>query len=169
MPFVCKADGAIQCQAEPKALTLEEARAILVSLIGEDNVIGDGHTHSQIVIQLCGHVSGVYHHFKITDQGEFILERGIMGRQGFRACPGDEAENQACLAENDDGETNLGKILQECDLTSAASMPVLIRELIGRPVRVYNYGDPITKDLVEGRVNIERDKTGSNIRRIWFG
>ena len=169
MPFVSKEDGGIQCQPEIKPQTLDEAREELVSLIGEDNVIGEGHSHQRIVIQLCGHISGLYHHFEITEQGKYILECGTFGPQGFLACAGDEGARVSRHEDNDAAETNLGQVLQECNLTSAGSTPVLIRELIGRRVRVYNYGDPITKDLRPGRVNIEREKDGVFIQRVWFG
>lgn len=169
MPFVCKEDGGIQCHPEIKPQTLEEARDLLVSLIGKSNVIGNGHSHQRNVIALCGHVTGGYHHFEITEQGKYILERGTLGPQGFLACEGDKDETASERASDNAEEINLGQVLQECELTSAGSTPVLIRELIGRRVRDYNYGDPITKDLRPDRVNIERDKAGVFIRRIWFG
>ena len=170
MPFVCKDNGGIQCQDTP-TLSLEDARAFLVSLIGAENVIGKGHTHSRIVIQLCGHSTGVYHHFEITPFGEFILQHGFVGPMGFLPCPGDaDAGEQAQnFADDDDNSPTLGKILAEGQYTSCASIPVLVRDLIGRPVRVYKKGDPITKDFVKDRVNIVLDKSGQIIVDIWYG
>lgn len=49
-----------------------------------------------------------------------------------------------------------------------AEMPVLIRELIGRLVRLIEQGDPRTSDYVPSRVDIETREDGK-IFRISFG
>ena len=51
---------------------------------------------------------------------------------------------------------------------SACTVPVLIRELLGRPCRCYRQGDVLTDDWIPDRVNIEHDEEG-RISDIWFG
>ena len=47
--------------------------------------------------------------------------------------------------------------------------PLLEWILVGRPLRVYHTGDPLTLDLQVDRVNIELSKTTDQIVRVWFG
>ena len=41
--------------------------------------------------------------------------------------------------------------------------------LVGKEVRVYVEGSPLTQDFVIGRVNIELDEETANIKGVWFG
>jgi hypothetical protein len=41
--------------------------------------------------------------------------------------------------------------------------------LLGKPVRVYHTGDPLTKDLRPDRVNLELNKQTERIIRVWWG
>ena len=166
MPYVCKPNGEIQCQGN-KPLSLEQATVLLIKLIGKENLVGEGHSHSLIVPKMCGLPGGIFHHFEITEEGEYLLSNGIMGRVGFRPCPGDaETETAAFEALLDVKNLNIGSLVQLGGYTSATTNPVLIRELIGRGSRIYQSGDLLTKDYIENRVNIEL--SGSVIMSIWL-
>ena len=51
---------------------------------------------------------------------------------------------------------------------SASTVPVLVRELLGRPCRCYREGDALARDYVPERVNIEHDDEG-RINDVWYG
>ena len=164
MPYVCREDGAIQCEGNTGA-SLAETRSLLEALIAGNNV-KSGETRSRIVPSACGFPSGVYHRFEITEEGYKILFFGFAGPQGFYPCS-DQAMDELGVQTMEKG--GLADMFREGTFTSAGYTPVLVRELIGRPVRVYNPGDALTKDLRPERVNIEVSKSGNTILKIWFG
>lgn len=47
--------------------------------------------------------------------------------------------------------------------------PMSYTQLIGKTVRVYHTGDPLTRDLRPDRFDIELDPTTERIVRVWFG
>ena len=53
--------------------------------------------------------------------------------------------------------------------SAAFGTPVLVRELVGHPLRVYEDGQPITKDYRPERVNIVLTPGTDVIMDIWFG
>ncbi|HEY9404302.1 MAG TPA: I78 family peptidase inhibitor [Pyrinomonadaceae bacterium] len=152
--WVCKFDGTIQCDEDSKEITLEEMRKQLATLIGENNIL-NMEKRSQIMVQLCGMPTGSTNAYEITAEGWFILDRGIMGRQGFEPCPPATARG---------AEANIGQIIGK--LTSGN--PTTIKELVGHPLRVYKTGDPLTMDWRPDRVNIETNDNGV-IVEVWFG
>ena len=48
------------------------------------------------------------------------------------------------------------------------STPIYVRELVGRPLRVYNTADMLTEDFRLDRINIEVGDDG-NVIDIWPG
>jgi hypothetical protein len=161
--WVCKPDGRIQCQDDPE-IPLDAMRAELEALIGAQNVLG-AKKISVIVIQMCGIPAGSFNAYEITDLGYYILNHGTVGPSGFRNCPGD---GQPMIAFDNAAETpGLAQVIAAAGLGSAQSQPVLVRELIGRRVRVYEEGSPITEDYRPYRTNIVT-KNGT-IADIWFG
>ena len=84
-----------------------------------------------------------------------MLEHGIMGRQGFNPCPAMAAK---------DAKINIGQLIG----TLTSGNPTTIKELVGRPLRVYKTGDDLTLDWRPERTNIELNDKGM-IVRVWFG
>jgi len=169
MPYVCKQDGAIQCESH-SGLTLTEAYEELVNLIGKKHILDSGHTHKDLVPALCGFRSGVYHHFEVTSEGAFLLEKGFLGNGGFEPCGPDRPkpiEGGASNIFQDD--VTLGNVIRISHATSVKKQPVLIRELLGRIVRCYFEGDVLTQDYIPDRVNIKRSRVNNTIMEIWFG
>ena len=161
--WVCKDDGTIQCQKNPE-ITLDDMRKRLARLIGEDNIL-DQEKRSRIVARMCGIPTGRMNAYKLTKQGEYELFHGFSGPDGFRRC-GESADSRTGVTP--EAPEHATQVLVSGRFTSALSTPVLIRELIGRPLRVYRAGDPITGDYQPDRTNIEIDKAGT-ILEIWFG
>lgn len=151
--WVCKPDGTIQCDTDSREISLEQMRDELASVIGADNIIGM-EKRSQPIIQVCGAPTGRMNAYEITPSGWYILNHGIVGRQGFNLC----------APEEEDGVVNVGRVIGA--LTSAN--PTTVKELIGHSLRVYTTGDPITNDWRPDRVNIETDGNGI-IVDVWFG
>jgi len=137
--WVCKQDGTIQC-GYAREITLEEMRIELAELIGDSNIL-NMEKRSRVVISVCGAPTGNLNAYEITQEGWRLLDHGIRGRQGFEPCEGEEIPNP---------------------------QPVQIQELVGRPLRVYKTGDPITADSIPNRVNIVTDDQRV-IVSIWFG
>lgn len=160
--WVCKDDGTIQCQDNPE-ISLDEMRATLAGLIGDNNIIQQ-EKRSRIVIRLCGTPTGQMNAYEITELGKSLLFGGIRGPEGFRLCPGQSSE------EPTEGKPvdQASEVIRSARLTSTGATPVLIRELLGRTVRVYTTGDAITQDFRPERVNIEMS-TNREIVDIWFG
>ncbi|MBA4141754.1 MAG: hypothetical protein H0X43_01860 [Nitrosospira sp.] len=155
--WVCKPDGTIQCDEDSKEITLEKMRDELASIIGEDNIVSMKKT-SRPMIQLCGMPTGSMNAYEITERGAFILERGIVGRQGFNPCSPEK------YAQSLSSEVNIGQVIGS--LTSCN--PTTVKELTGHPLRVYKTGDFLTRDWRPDRVNIEVNNEGI-IVDIWFG
>lgn len=137
--WVYKFDGSIQCDVNARAIPLEEMRRELEEIIGAQQVLAM-EKRSIVTIRLCGMPTGAVNAYEITREGWELLERGTVGRRGFYDWPEEESSRG----------------------------PTTVRELIGRPVRVYRRGDPITMDHRPDRVNVETDDS-SVIVDIRFG
>jgi hypothetical protein len=107
------------------------------------------------MIELCGMPTGSVNAYQITKEGEFLLEHGFPGRQGFNPCPGMAAK---------DAKINIGQLIG----TLTSGNPTTIKELVGRPLRVYKTGDGLTLDWRPERTNIELNDKGM-IVQVWFG
>ncbi|MCP5239095.1 MAG: hypothetical protein H6949_04660 [Zoogloeaceae bacterium] len=127
--------------------------ASLAKIIGDGNIVGmEKRAHP--MIELCGMPTGSMNAYEITEDGWYILNHGIVGRQGFSLCPTDTADN----------EVNIGHIIS----AFTSGNPIMIKELTGHPLRVYKTGDVITKDWRPDRVNFEINNKGI-IVNVWFG
>jgi len=151
--WVCKFDGTIQCE-ESEAITLEVMKEELAAIIGSDNILGM-EKRSEFMVQLCGMPTGVTNAYEITSEGWQLLNRGIVGPQGFSLCTAPD--------QNSKGE-NLARVIG----AFTSSNPTTVRELIGHSLRVYRTGDALTQDWRPERVNIETNELGK-IEEIWFG
>jgi hypothetical protein len=129
-------------------------RKELAMLIGEDNILGM-EKRTVPMVQLCGMPTGSVNAYEITEKGEFMLEHGFPGRQGFNPCSTVAALN---------ADVNVGQLIGM--LTKGN--PTTIKELVGRLLRVYKTGDSLTLDWRPERVNIEMNDNGI-IAQIWFG
>ncbi len=86
--WVCKHDGTIQCQPDVNEISLQDARAELVEIIGAQNVLR-GEKRITTVIQLCGSPTGNHNAFELTDEGYELLVNGAVGPLGWEKCPGE--------------------------------------------------------------------------------
>ena len=162
--WVCKADGTIQCQGDPE-IPLDVMRAQLAAIIGEREIL-QAEKRSHIVPDVCGFPTGRMNAYQFTEHGYWLLTHGFVGPMGFTLC---DSQGAAPAARGEGrAETVLVDALRVTRLTSVGSMPTLIRELIGRPLRVYKAGDPLTQDFIQERVNIQVDES-RRIADIWFG
>jgi hypothetical protein len=166
--WVCKADGTIQCQENPE-IPLDVMRAQLAAVIGDKEILR-AEKRSHIVIRLCGFPTGRVNAYELTEHGYWLLTHGFIGPMGFALCDfpaAAAAASDSRSAERDDVST-LVEALRSARLTSVGSTPILVRDLIGRPLRVYKAGDALTMDLIPERVNIRVDDS-RRIAEIWYG
>lgn len=187
--WVWRHDGTLQCELGIEE-TLEEARAALASIVGEENILhGEKRRLPGPVIALCGAPTGQVNAFELTEFGYWILFHGFVGPIGFRPwvegdadrlLAGSEGSYAVRLAAGSEGSftTRLlagsegsyvvrvpeGKAI---GLPPHGGAPTTIAQLYGRPCRVYNIGDPLTEDFVERRANI--GLVAGRIAAIWFG
>lgn len=147
--WVYKLDGSIQCE-DRAAASPEEMREELAAIIGSDHILSM-EKRNIVVPRVCGHTTGAVNAYEITQEGAYILFHGFIGSGGFERWWGDSNFN-----------------LTQLRGQSVVTTPISARELIGRPLRVYKSGEPLTEDWIPMRVNIEIDDA-SNIQDIWFG
>ena len=142
--WVCKHDGSIQCE-KSGGTSLEEMKKELARLIGAEHIL-KMERRSVNVIQVCGSPTSNINAYLISEEGWHLLNDGIAGRHGFDPCKGEDVPVSIPIP----------------------TQPTEIQELIGRPLRAYTTGAPLTEDHRPNRVNIETDKDGI-IVQIWFG
>lgn len=171
--WVCKADGTIQCQDNPE-VPLDVMRLELASIIGESEIL-NGEKRSHAVARLCGLPTGRVNAYEVTERGYHVLFRGFTGPRGFTPCDGHQATSDArtsarMASDKSNDEVGFGAYLAESKASSVISVPTQIKELIGRPLRVYATGDALTLDYRPERVNIEIGPDGERrIVDVWFG
>lgn len=153
--WIYKFDGTVQCEAEALEIPLEEMRRQLVVLIGANHILSMK-KEQRPMIQLCGMPTGALNCYEISQEGWILLSTGIAGMDGFQRL--DEGPQESL--EN----VNLGRLIGS--LTS--SNPQTVQELVGRTLRVYKTGDPLTKDWRPERCNIEVNDS-PKIIKVWFG
>lgn len=171
--WVIKADGTLQCGlgAEiPLDVMAKELEALGPKVLNMEK-----RTDGRIWQQVCGAPTGQVNAYEISETDWLELQSSIVGPNGFRLDTTDlrsPFEVPSSDQTSGDGGNTLPWPWQVAapvaEITSASSNPVLVRELIGRPVRAYNQGDALTRDFVARRVNIEIDGSGK-IADIWFG
>lgn len=176
--WVYKADGTLQC-GEGKEITLEEMKKELASLIGEKGIIScKKRTLPMFIPQVCGAPTGQVNTYEITEEGAYVLFHGFVGPKGFALwiwpvsagkqgpiSPWPFSRGLKGEREEDAGALFLNYI---ASVTHVGATPIFITELLGRICRCYTVGDPLTKDYIPQRVNIEK-YPDSTIARIWFG
>ena len=160
---IYRADGTLQClDVAPIPLSHDEA---LLKKIGVKTIFGSKNLRGpELVPDCCGCPTGMVNAFAISSEDWQALKDGIVGTLGFALWMGAPLPHLGWGVEN--------KVHSEpmllADTPSLCSMPVLIRELYGRPCRCYRRGDALTKDYRPERVNIEKDDD-DRITKIWLG
>ncbi len=154
--WIYRFDGTVQCDSGSREVTLEEMRAGLEAIVGEQNVRGM-EKRSLPTVELCGVPTGVVNAYEVTAEGWMLLNHGVVGNPGFALWPESRAPHVS-------KEVSPGLVLG----MSVRSIPSSIKDLIGRPLRVYTTGDAITKDWRPERVNIEVN-VNQHVIDIWFG
>lgn len=153
--WVYKFNGTIQCDPETAAIPLEIMRLELEKYAGAENVLAMK-TSTRIMPALCGMPTGAINTYELTPAGWYQLEHGVLPNPGFMLL--EDAKMQFS------GSDSVGQIIGAL----IAENPQLIRDLPGHPLRVYQTGDPITKDWRPDRFNIERS-ADNRIVQVWFG
>jgi hypothetical protein len=159
--WVCKPNGTIQCE-DVEGVSLSDMRKQLAQIIGDHNIISEAEK-TTLVFSLCGAPTGRLNAYEITDEGHFLLFHGFPGPIGFSDCP---SKNEFAQTAADPGDS-FPAALQAFRMTSAKNQPTQVKDLIGRPIRVYSSGDQLTMDLRFDRTNIEI--ANGKIIDIWFG
>ena len=161
--IVFKADGTIQC-AGNDPIPLEHHAAELRK-IGASTFCGQGNVPGPFVVNnVCGAPTGMVNAYAIPKKDWEMILAGIVGTMGFRLWT--SAPYPDLDLDDDCHITEHGP--PSPPSTSVCVLPVLVRELVGRPCRCYEQGDKLTLDYLPDRVNIEHDGTG-RISDIWFG
>jgi len=96
-----------------------------------------------------------------------FLYHGFVGPLGFRDCPGEGEHAIPGVTDQSEAEPGFAVGVALTGVSSVASTPMLVRDLIGHLVRVYEQGSVISLDFIVGRVNIVT-KEGV-IADIWYG
>lgn len=145
--WVYKLDGTLQCD-QGLEISLEEMQKQLES-IGARVLQAKKQMSCNLFASVCGAPTGMANTYEISTEDWERIRRGFVGLLGFDLWP--------CES---NPPSSKGR-------ASASADPVLVRELIGREVRVYEVGDGLTDDYRRMRVNIElKDGTISD---IWYG
>lgn len=156
--WIYKADGTIQCEKEPTAISLEEMAEQLISVIGEDAIVQQIKLHRP-TIKMCGVATGAINVYELTPKGFLLWETGVVGKMGFEQLDPD------LIPKNSDTQY-MATAIDGLDGPS----PTQISELPGHSLRTYRTGDLITMDLRPSRFNVELSATeGNKIVSVWFG
>ena len=182
--WVYKDDGTKQC-GWGKEIPLAEMEKQLATLIGQGEILGrEKRVLPRVFPEMCGGPTGRVNAYRITEKGLYMLFHGFVGPHGFKLWmwPAREAEGTSRGGEPvgwvpfplfvtvpPSAEAANGVLVNAlAGVSQAGAHPVLIRELIGHPVRYYAQGDGLTMDYRPERVNIEHDDKHV-ITSIWFG
>lgn len=158
--WVCQPDGSIQC-LDIAGVPLAVMRRQLAMLVGDENILDERQDHV-FMPQLCGLPTGVRNAYLLTETGYHILFHGFVGPGGFTPC-----DHGAKALTADRPPIDVDSFVAASGVTSVLANPVLVRELIGRRLRVYRQGDAISGDYVADRVNIVT--LNNRIVDIWYG
>ena len=162
--IVYKPDRTIQGEERTPVPLQDHARELtdlgVRTIYGERNVMGPA-----AVLSVGGLPTGRVNAFAVAKDEWFnSVVRGSAGPQGFALW--------ACEPLPDlglDGECRVVRSIGEKRIPAGVGdTPLLIRKLIGRPIRCYQQGDELSKEFIPNRVNVEHDKD-QRITDIWFG
>ena len=165
--WVIKDDGTRQCDDRNKGVSVKEMQKEL-ELLGATVLSGEKRQDCRLISRVCGAPTGQVNAYEISEQDWQKVADGFVGPQGFRlwTCDQQSTSSEAALR---GGEIPWPLARGITYANSAYGNPVLVRELVGRPVRVYHDGDLITQDFISGRVNIVLEIESQIIKDIWFG
>ena len=167
--WVYKDDGTRQC-GMGKEITLKEMEEQLARIIGERNILSRMKGQLPGVFpDLCGAPNGHVNMYKIAPEGWTILERGIVGPNGFqRWVFGVIVGQDGSHVDVDGPETTFPLSAALHHISSSTTAPVLVRELVGYHLRVVGPKDDVsTLELMPNRVNVFVDDHGT-IKQISF-
>ena len=161
--IVFKPDGTTQCETSDP-IPLEHHSAELLK-IGASEIVAEGNVPGpNLVMTMCGLPTGRVNAFMLLRKDWEVICAGFVGTLGFRLWTGapypELGQGAGCTIRAEGLVGTFG--------ASVGTLPVLIRELMGRPCRCYLQGDPLSDDYIPVRVNVERDEDGQ-ISDIWFG
>lgn len=161
---IYKQDGTIQCDPGHPARPLDEDRKRLTEA-GVGKIYASGNVPGpDVVTRPCGMPTSQVNAFAISEADWRKLQSGIVGTLGFRLWVG--AQLPEFVTKGDD---EVAPAPTTAPMTgNIQAYPVLIRELIGRPVRCFREGDVVTQDFRPQRTNIVTDAAGV-IVDIYFG
>lgn len=171
--WVVKNDGTRQCDDRNQGTPLADTQRELESL-GAEVLSSEKRYDCWLYPAVCGAPTGRLNAHKISEADWKKIESGFVGPNGFRLWTCEEGENSRLLsldgAPNESGGEIPWPLIHAMQASSSVSFhPVMIRELIGRESRYYEYGSPITKDFRPDRVNIVTEVDSNVIKDIWFG
>ncbi len=153
--WVYKFDGTIQCDSDSSSISVDDMRAELEECVGVDNVL-DSKRAKLTMVAACGAPTGAVNAYELSAMGLYLLRHGISPNPGFKMFQ----EPKARVV----GEASIGELIGAL----TADNPILIRELPGHHLRVYQTGDALTKDHRSDRCNIELSQD-HRIVQVWFG
>lgn len=161
--IVHKADGTFHCEARqpiPVEHHAGELRKLGASKIcGQGNVKGPGPNST-----VCGAPTGRVNAFAILESDWETIASGTVGTLGFHLWQGAPFPDLK-VEQSYRYSTKPVKGMQAVSITL---LPVLLREIIGRPGRCYGQGEVLSDDFVPDRINIEHDEFG-RISDVWVG
>lgn len=161
---IYKQDGTLQCMSEPKLIPLAHEEALLrqagvQEICASGNVLGPRPVPSG-----CKLPTAQVNAFAISADDWQRLQESIVGTLGFQLWLGAPLPDLGWSSHCTVHPGPLPIALR--DVTG--SVPVLTRELLGRPCRCYRLGDSLAEDFIPERVNLEMD-ADDRILRIWLG
>lgn len=160
--WVCKFDGVIQCQ-EMMLISFDMMCMLFVLIVGDVNIIVQVKKYV-IVFMMCGILVGLLNVYELIVVGYYILVYGFVGCMGFVDCFVIVVVVEFGVGE---GLIDYVMVLVVMKVMLVGMYLVLVCELIGCVVCVYEEGLIIMKDFVMDCINIVMK--GGWIVDIWFG
>ncbi len=167
--WIYRHDGTLQC-GQGKEIDLKVMQSQLEK-IGATVLNAEKRQLCDMMPLGCGQPTGAVNAYEISESDWKKISDGFVGRLGFRLWTCDLSID----LDNDDlpwpwksGGDDETLPWPWPAATSVGSTPVLVRDLIGRPVRCYAEGTPVTRDFIPMRVNVVHSDDGKVVD-IWFG
>lgn len=173
--WVYKFDGTIQCDTESKAVSLDAMRKQLGEILGFEKIVSMKKA-ARPMITLCGMPTGAINAYELTEDGWALLNDGIAGTRGFSRLDEATDEQAPQLMQlggrvDPSGGSNPWpwSVREQAAMLfgmppipvgvdtwpwSVRDIPVSVRDLLGRKVRIVRPGDVVTQEISPGRVTI---------------